>query len=321
MAYTKGTKKNKKKSQRMILVSTSAISLVLIFLGILLGDPGVLGNIIIITIFITIVPYFIFKYSEYMWVKSLENDFPNFVRDLADSVRSMPLPEALAIVSKSNYGNLTPEVIAMHNRMTWGTPFLRTLEIFEKKARSSNIITEALMILRESYKSGGNMVSTLESISRDLVMLREADLERSSMMKQHIMVMYSIFFMFLGISMLIIFVMVPMIESTGNIAGGGGNFGQQLVFSNPCPLEGSVIFPCGLYIAIATTLGISAEKIGAYYIALFFSSLVIQGMFVGLITGQLGENSVTAGIKHSIIMVFVAIFIFLFLSKVGLFPM
>lgn len=318
MTYLKGTAKGKKDKQGMILISTTAISALLIFLGILLGDPGVLGNIIIITIFITAVPYFIFKYSAYMWVKGAENDFPNFVRDLADSVRSMPLPEALGIVSKSNYGNLTPEIRSIYNRMTWGTPFLRALEIFEKKVESSKIITEALMILKESYSSGGNMVSTLESISRDMVMLREADQERSSMLQQHIMVMYAIFFMFLGISMMIIFVMVPMIETTGD--AGGGAFGQSLVFSNPCPPGGSMIFPCGFYIAIATTLGISAEKIGAYYISLFFSSLIIQGIFVGLITGQLGENSVTAGVKHSIIMVFIAISVFLFLSRMGILP-
>ena len=108
--------------------------------------------------------------------------------------------------------------------MSWGTPFLRALEIFENKIKDSRLISEALMILRESYKSGGNMVSTLESISRDLVMLREADQERSSMLKQHILVMYSIFFMFMGISMLIIFVMVPMIESTSS---SGGGFQQQ----------------------------------------------------------------------------------------------
>ena len=35
------------------------------------------------------------------------------------------------------------------------------------------------------------MVSTLESISRDLLMLREADQERSSMLRQHILVMYA----------------------------------------------------------------------------------------------------------------------------------
>jgi flagellar protein FlaJ len=308
----------KSKGQKKTLAITAVISAGLILGGIAIGDAAVLGNLIIIAIFLTAVPYFFFKYSRYLWVKSLEMEFPNFIRDLADSIRSMPLPEALGVVSRSNYGNLTDEIKRIHNRMSWGTPFLRALEIFEERVNSSKIISDALVILRESYETGGNMVSTLESISRDMLMLREAEQERSSMLKQHIMVMYAIFFMFLGISLMIIFVMVPMIETQSEMSGAG--FQSQLVFANPCPPESALSFPCGLYIAIAATLGVPVEKVGAYYISLFFYSLLIQGIFIGLITGQLGENSVLAGIKHSIIMAFVAIAIFLFFARVGLMP-
>jgi len=311
--------KEKESSQRTIMIVMAAISSVLIITGIAVGDAAILGNIIIIAMFLTAGPYFFFKYSRYMWVKSLELEFPNFVRDLADSVRSMPLPEALGVVKRSNYGNLSAEIISVHNRMSWGTPFVRALEIFQEKSKSSKVISEALMIIKESYLSGGNMVYTLESVARDLLMLREAEQERSSMLRQHVMVMYAVFFMFLGISLMIIFVMVPMLESQSNIAG-AGNFQEQFIFRNPCPPGSAFIFPCGLYIGISTTFGIPPEKVGAYYVSLFFFSLVIQGLFVGLITGQLGENSVIAGVKHSLIMVFITVTMFLFLSKAGLFP-
>ncbi|MCK4714394.1 MAG: type II secretion system F family protein [Candidatus Aenigmarchaeota archaeon] len=312
--------KENENNQRTIMIVMAAISSVLIITGIAVGDAAVLGNIIIIAMFLTAGPYFFFKYSKYMWVKSLEIEFPYFIRDLADSVRSMPLPEALGVVKRSNYGNLSAEIVSMHNRMSWGTPFVRSLEIFQEKSKASKIISEALMIVKESYLSGGNMVYTLESVARDLLMLREAEQERSSMLRQHVMVMYAVFFMFLGISLMIIFVMVPMLESQSDIAGGVGGFQEQFVFRNPCPPGSAFIFPCGLYIGISTTLGIPPEKVGAYYISLFFFSLVIQGIFVGLITGQLGENSVTAGVKHSLIMVFITVTMFLFLSKAGLFP-
>ena len=303
-----------KKTQKTVIMIMMVVSAGLILVGTLLGDPAVLGNLIIISVFITAIPYFLFKYSEYLWVKSLEIEFPNFIRDLADSIRSMPLPVALGVVSKAKYGNLSAEIKSMYNRMTWGTPFLRALQIFEAKTRSSRIITEAMVILKESYNSGGNMVSTLESISRDLIMLREAEQERTSMLRQHIMIMYAIFFMFMGISVMIIVVMVPMIESQSSSAGG---FQRELVFSNPCPERG-VFFPCGIYNGISATLGIEHTTIGAYYVALFFTSLMIQGLFVGLITGQLGENSVIAGFKHSLIMMFISIALFLFITKMGI---
>ena len=44
--------------------------------------------------------------------------------------------------------------------------------------------------------------------------------------------------------------------------------------------------------------------IANYYVAIFFYVVLIQGIFMGLIAGQLGENSITAGSKHSLIMAF-----------------
>ena len=166
------TSENRK---RRIIVVMVILSVCIILGGIATGDAAILGNLTIIAAFLAAFPYFFFKYSRYVWVKSLEAEFPNFVRDLADSVRSMPLPEALGIVSKSNYGNLTPEIEKIHNRLSWGTPFLRALDIFENSVRESRVISESLGILRQSYESGGSMVSTLESISRDLLMLKEAE--------------------------------------------------------------------------------------------------------------------------------------------------
>lgn len=313
--------KDDSQHQTRIIIYMAIISAAIIIAGMLFGNAALLGNLIIIALLITAGPYFFFRYSRYMWVKSLELEFPNFIRDLADSVRSMPLPEALGIVKRSNYGNLTQEIKKMHNRMSWGTPFLRALEIFEKDVRESKVISEALMILRESYLSGGNMVYTLESIARDLLMLREADAEKSAMLRQHIMIMYAIFFMFLGISLMIIMVMVPMMESQSQLGTGvSGPLQGTFSFSNPCPPEKAYMFPCGLYVGVSLTLGQDAEKIGSYYIALFFYALIIQGLFVGLITGQLGENSMVAGIKHSMIMIFVTVAIFLFASQAGIFP-
>jgi len=303
------------------LIGLSITGMVMILSGVIIGDPGILGNLIIIAVFISVTPYFLFKYSDYAWVKSLEDQFPNFIRDLADASRSMPLTEAIRATSKSNYGKLSPEIVKMSNRLSWGTSFVRTLEIFETGVMRSRIIREALDILRQSYESGGNVVMTLESISRDMMMLKEAEEERFSLLRQHIFIMYAVFFMFVGISVLIIFVMVPMIETQSELTGASaGRFGMTSMFSNPCPPQSSMVIPCGFYLAVGTLFGVPAESIGSYYIALFFCAVVIQGIMIGLITGQLSENSMTGGIKHSMIMVFAAIGVFLFIAKLGLFP-
>lgn len=298
---------------RMILGSM-ILGVVLILVGIISGDAALLGNLIIIAIFAFIIPVFVQKYAHKSAIKSMENQFPNFIRDLADSVRSgMSFKEAIKIASNANYGKLTDEVKEMNNRLSWGTSFLRTLDVFREHAQDSKLITESLNIITESFKSGGNVAATLDAVARDMVMFKEVEAERSSMTRQHVMIMYGIFFMFLGIAVMIIFVMVPMIESTPDVSVGG--FG--MTFTNPC--EGGMFFPCNYYNSLGAVFNMEVSMT-LYYTSMFFTIVIIQGLFTGLIAGQLGDNSIISGTKHSLIMVTVALGVFLFLAKAGLLP-
>lgn len=306
----------KKESSRNVILYPAIVSAAIIAIGIIIGDVPVLANLAIIAIFVFIVPLFIYKYSKRLWIKGIEEQFPNFVRDLADSARSgMSLPESIGVAAKSNYGKLTPEIEKMYNRLSWGTPFLRTMEIFNESAKESRIISEALRIIKQSYESGGSIPATLDSVSKDILMLKEAEAERMSLVREQVMIMYGLFFIFVGISVMIIFVMVPMVGSQAAMEGlSTTGFG----FSNPCQDSG-IIFPCGFFRGICILFSISKD-ITCYYVAIFFSVVLIQGLFTGLIAGQLSENSILAGSKHSLIMIIVSIGVFLFISKMGMFP-
>lgn len=300
-----------------IAIGAAVVALSIIFVG----DVAVIGNSIIIAMFIAIVPFFLYRYSKYAWLKSLERQFPNFIRDLADSKRSgITLEMAITMSAKTNYGKLSSEIKTMSNKLSWGVSFLRVLEIFEKRVKDSASILEVLHIIKESYKSGGNVVATLDSAARNMNMLREADEERKSVTSEHVMITYGIFFLFLGIVIMIIFILVPMlggpdIDEESEL---GTDFIMQ-TFTNPCS-DLLIIFPCGLFRLTCQMLDVDSESLGCYYISLFFYVLLIQGLSSGLIAGQLGENSVVAGTKHSLIMVSIAVFVFIFLAKLGLFP-
>ena len=306
--------KEKISKKQKIIIIPGAFSTVLIAIGIILGDVPVLGNLVIISVFISVVPYFIYRYSQFLWIKSVEDEFPNFVRDLADSSRSgMSLPECIGIASKANYGKLTPEIQKMHNRLSWGTSFLRVMDIFQKSVKDSKIILEALSIIRQSYESGGSIPATLDSVAKDIIMLKEAEAERASLVREQVMIMYGLFFIFLGISVMIIYVLVPMLGSQASASTGLGGFS----FINPC--EGGMLFPCGFFSGICAVLAVNTS-LTCYYVAIFFSVVLVQGIFTGLIAGQLSENSPISGIKHSLIMSFSAVGLFLFLAKTGWFP-
>lgn len=305
--------------EKVIIIPGAVGAAVVMLSMILVRDVSVIGNSFIIALFITIVPYFLYRYSKYAWVKSVERQFPNFIRDLADSKRSgMTLESSIKMAAKTNYGKLTPEIQTMSNKLSWGVPFLRVLEIFEKKVKESVSITEVLNILKESYKSGGNVVATLDSAAANMNMLREAEEERRNVTSQHVMVTYGIFFMFLAIVVVIIFIFVPMME-TVSIGTDDTIGGYTSTFSSPCEDLG-LLFPCALFGMTCSVLGVDPYGVGCYYVSLFFYVLLIQGIFSGLIAGQLGENSAIAGTKHSMIMVSIVIFVFIFLANMGVFP-
>lgn len=299
--------------QRTVIIA-SIVAVIMIIVGLISGNSNILGNLFLVAIVLVVIPPFYYKYKEYQWIKGLEAQFPNFIRDLADSRRSgMSFPESVKLAAKANYGILSREVMTMHNKMSWGIPFMRVLQIFQERTHKSKLINESITIIKESYQAGGDVAATLEAIARDIVMLKETEAERESMLRQNVLIMYGIFFMFLGIAVMIIYVMIPMIATQPEVSSGGFGF----AFTNPC--EGAGFFPCNVFTVIGIFLEVP-DGIANYYVSIFFIVVTIQGVFIGLIAGQIGENSIVAGSKHGLIMVFVGVGVFVFLAKTGLLP-
>ena len=56
---------------------------------------------------ILVVPYSLFKFFRLKKIRSYENDFPNFLRDISESLRAgLSLIQAIQTTSKSDYGAL-----------------------------------------------------------------------------------------------------------------------------------------------------------------------------------------------------------------------
>jgi len=306
------------RERKIVLLSIMVAVLLITTFAFLTQDIGIIVNVSVIAMFIVITPIFLIKYTEFLWIKSIEKEFPAFIRDVAGLKRSgITLSEAIKMTTKNNYGKLTPEVQKFSNRLSWGVHFTRALDIFGKRFKASKLIAEVLSILKESYLSGGNIAITLDSLSRDMVMLKEIDEERKSIVRQHVMIMYGIFFMFVAICIAIIIVLIPMMSQT-QAGTTGVTSPLVLAFNNPCD-KLYIIFPCAYFDVVCSSFSV-ASGIGCYYFALFFTVLLIQALFMGLISGQLGENSIIAGVKHSLIMLAAVFIIFMFMIRSGLLP-
>lgn len=309
----------KKLSQNnKILIVTVSVSLVLVLVGFLSHQAGVLGNMIIISVFIIAIPQFFFSYQQYRDIKEMEEKFPLFLRDLIESLRSgMPFHQAIMYNSKLEYGRLSVEVRKMANQISWGVPFNKVIDQFGERLKKSKKISIALKIIRESYFSGGDVVSTLEAVADANITLDEADKEKSALLNQYVVLMYGLAFLFVAIVVAINKLMIPIFQAS-SLPGGA----EALGLTNPC--NSCSGFSCGIcdtYSTISSSLfSIDPTTIGAYYTSLFFLMSVIVSFASGLVAGQISENSIFAGLKHSLIMTFTvvgAFYILIYLKLLG----
>lgn len=298
----------------------AAVSIAIFGIVIFGFNAGFLGNFLLLALLVGIVPYFMMSYLEYQRIKIIEDQLPIFLLDLAETQKTgVMLPDAFRQLSKVDYSKLTPEIKTVSNQISWGLTIEEALTNMAKRLKRSELVDKAIRIIIESYNSGGDVIRTMETISNDLIALREIEKDKRNMMFQQVMVMYSIYFIFIGIIIALSKTLVPML--TMDIQVGGAVTGI-FAFQDPCMTCATSPQPycisCTIYTATCTAFPQLGTGAACYYRALFMLMAVVQGIFSGLVAGQIGENSAIAGIKHSLIMTlsgFAIIMLLLFLGQ------
>jgi len=303
-------------TQIKILLITVAVSAFLFILVIISSDPGVLGNAVILSTFIIAVPQLLFRYERYRTIKEMETRFPAFLRDMVESIRAgMPFHQSIVTASSVDYGKLSKEVKKMANQISWGIPFNRVIDQFADRVKESRRLNTALKTIREAYMSGGDVISTLESVADTAVILDDAEKERKSMLSQYVVLMYGISFLFLGIVAGINRLMIPIFQAS--MVGIGT---EEMGIQNPCnqALGFGRDICDGLQLS-CSVFGIEdAVSIGCYYTSLFFAMSMVVAACSGIVAGQISENSVIAGLKHSVILTAVTFGAFNILVRLGI---
>lgn len=315
--------KEKLKGNIKMLLISIAISVGLIFVGLLSYDIGVFGYTIILSTFIIALPQFLLRYQRFRELKEMEEKLPLFLRDNIESIRSgMPFHKAIIVSSRVDYGKLSKEVKKMAHQLSWGMPLDKALDQFARRVKKSKRLFTTIKIVREAHLSGGDVVSTLDRVSDNSKILDEATKERASMLNQYVILMYAIGIIFIIIVVAINNLMIPIFEvaSAGAMDPETELGGGALGLINPC--DNCIGFGCGvcdIYKGTASTIfSMDPSTIGAYYTALFFFMSLVQSMFAGLVAGQISENSIIAGAKHSLILTGITFGAFNVLIRLGL---
>lgn len=240
----------------------------------------------------------------------MEEKMPLFLRDLVESISSgVPFHQAIVMSSKLDYGELSREIKKMANQISWGMPVNKVLDQFIERVKSSKKLFMALKILRESYLTGGEIISTLNSVADNLTQLNEIEKERKSILNQYVVLIYAIVFVFVAILVAINKLMLPIFQATQ--APGG----EILGFKSPC--EDNPTFVCVVFSLPAQYIfGVAnPTSIGGYYISIFFYMSTIIAIACGMVIGEITERSIFSGLKHSLILT-IAVWGVLLLLKV-----
>src|SRR3989344_3976058 len=214
--------------------------------------------------------------SENKRQKELETKFLEFVRSLVETVRSgVSIPQAIVHVSNVNYGALTPYVKKLAHQIEWGYPLHQAFTIFANDTENV-VIKRSIAIVIEAEKSGGDMGAVLESVTQSVFEVKKVKEERKSNSYTQTIQGYIIFFFFVMIMVVMQVYLIPKLSAVG------GEVGQGL---------GSI--------GVGSLGAGSSVAFGPIFIA----TIVVQGIFAGLMLGKFAEGDFKSGLKHSLIMV------------------
>lgn len=211
--------------------------------------------------------------------QEINERFLEFSRNLAESVATgTPVSKSIVNSRKKNYGVLSPYIIKLSNQIELGIPLSKAMQTFANDVKNP-VITRAVSLISEAEKAGGEIESILDSVARSIAEIDKLREERKAAIANLVIQGYLIFFIFIGIMLVMEFKILPLALDSN-------------LFSS---MSKSDIGSIGV---TGSTGTLTKESIAD----LFLYLLLVQGIFTGLAIGKLSEDSIKSGVKHSFIL-------------------
>jgi len=293
-----------------------------LFISVIYRNTNFLYNFMLISVFIFILPVFLIKYLHVRDVRECENYFPTFLDDLKEAKNSgVSFPQAI-MSCRGEYGALNKHVKKLQQDISWEVSIDDALLRLRKNLGDSRMLSRSITILLETYRSGGNVESILETLRTSLLKIMESEEYRKSIMQQHIMMMYGIFLMYIALIIMLGHFLIPMLDEMGNNSTNASMGGLKIMsVSSPCETCSNSLCRtlCSLFKITASMFGFGTSPLHVYYKSLFFLMVVVQGVFTGIMAGQISGKSWVDGMRHGLIMMFLGAAIILGSNTLGFF--
>jgi flagellar protein FlaJ len=215
------------------------------------------------------------------------------VPDLLDRLSSlndagMSFVESLRRVRDTDLGPLNEELDTVWADVRWGADVETALKRFEARIRTQTI-SRVVTLTTEALNASGNIGTVLRIAAEQAKADRRLERKRRQEMVTYLVVVYVAFFVFLFIVAVLNQVLIPSLPEASAVPT------DTATGATPVPVIGN--------------LGDVDE---AAYSVLYLHTAVIQGVFSGLVAGQLSTGDIRAGAKHVTVMVALGYSAFLF---------
>lgn len=229
----------------------------------LFGKP-LFDEYVFFAVVIITFPPAVLDYIDYRWKKSVDDHLPDLFRSIVQAQQTgMTLPQALEEASKRHYGCLTGELRKMVAQMSWGMPFEKAFQSLGQRV-DTTLTRRTVPLVVEASRTGGQVERVFDPMGKFVQSTLTLNKERQNQVRPYLAIIYVAYFVFLVTIVLL--------------------FKTFFVQMADIPIMG---------FAILTPE--EAKKI-------FFHMSIMQAFFSGLIAGKMGEGNMSAGLKHSIIL-------------------
>jgi flagellar protein FlaJ len=253
------------RTKKIVIVVSVLVAVAIVLFGYFtVGVSVALDDFVFFGLLAIIFPVALLDYIDYRWRKAVDEHLPDLFRSIVQAQEiGMTLPKALEEAAKRDYGPLTPELKKMTVQISWGASFEEALLAFGR--RVGTVLTQRTVpMIIEASRSGGRVEKVFDPMGKFVQTTILLEKERRTQTRPYIAIIYVALFVFL-------FTIVMLFKT---------------FFTN---VEGTAL------LSMPTSSPTDLKRI-------FLHLTLVQGFFSGLVAGKMGEGSVSAGLKHCLVM-------------------
>jgi flagellar protein FlaJ len=229
-----------------------------------------------------------YKYLELRTKKEMQKRLPDFLTEVGDSLATgMNIFDAIRAAEKGSYGKLTPEIQYMKRQLSWHVSMKNVLFDFATRMKSA-IVQRIVIVIDKGIFMGGNTAKIFKAGAIEVNQVNQVEKQRGAFMSVYALVIIVCFAVFLGI----IFIL------------------NKTIFAQFINIQQSQIAKGGTMAqGLQTTLKLSVVDTTLLNYTLY-SFCFVQSVGSGLLAGFMMDGKLSSGVRFSIILGMISIFIF-----------